>query len=332
MKAYQLQGVGNLQFLDVSYPDLKPGWCLVRVKACGICSSDIPRIYTKGTYHFPTVPGHEISGIVDRVFDEEHKELIGKRVAIFPLIPCKKCEQCMKHAYEMCANYDYIGSRRDGGFAEYVAVPIWNLVVLPDDISFIQGAEFEPLAVAIHAIKRTRLTPRDSLAVVGTGMIALSIALYASCIMQCESVTVIGRSETKRSLVEKIGGVEFLSKEPSSMTFSKVIEAVGSNASISSALSVCAPSGTVTLVGNPEKEITLTQNDYWKILRKQITLKGSWNSSYPSDWDAVKEAFNCKRFKPEIFATQIFDAVDLPRGLSLMRNRLVSFVRVISLW
>ena len=332
MKAYQLQGVGNLQLVNVNYPQLKTGWCVVRVRACGICSSDIPRIYTKGTYHFPTIPGHEISGIVDQVFDDEHKDLVGKRVAIFPLVPCKTCEQCLKHAYEMCANYDYIGSRRDGGFAEYVAVPIWNLVLLPDDISFIQGAEFEPLAVAIHAIKKSGLTSSDSLAVVGTGMIALSVAMYASCVMQCESVTVIGRSETKRSLIEKIGGIEFLSEVPTSRTFSKVIEAVGSNSSISSALSICAPSGTVTLVGNPEKEITLAQNDYWKILRKQLIVRGSWNSSYPSDWNAVKEAFKCKRFKPEIFATQVFDAVDLEQGLNLMRKRLASFVRVITTW
>ena len=332
MKAYQLLGVGNLQLRDVSYPELKTGWCVVKVKACGICSSDIPRIFTKGTYHFPTVPGHEISGVVDRVFDDKHKDLVGKRVAVFPLIPCMRCEQCAEHAYEMCANYDYVGSRRDGGFAEYVAVPVWNLVLLSDEVSFIEGAEFEPLAVAVHAIKKSKLNSSDTLAVVGTGMIALSIAMYAACIMQCASVTVIGRSETKRSIVEKIDGVEFLSEVPSSRAFTKVIEAVGSNASISTALSICAPGGTITLVGNPEKEITFTQNDYWKVLRKQLTIKGSWNSSYPEDWVAVKEAFQCKRFKPELFATHVFEASDLPRGLDLMKNRLESFIRVITVW
>lgn len=106
------------------------------MKAAGICSSDIARVFTKGTYHFPTIPGHEFAGIVDSVSSEEDKGLVGKHVGIFPLIPCRECPQCKDKHYEMCAHYDYVGSRRDGGFAEYVAVPVWNLIPLSDAISF----------------------------------------------------------------------------------------------------------------------------------------------------------------------------------------------------
>ena len=112
MKAYRLHGINNLLYEDVELPELVPGWCLVRVKAAGICSSDIPRIFTKGTYHFPTIPGHEFSGVVEKVGSEKDQEWIGRKVGIFPLIPCRKCEQCRQKKYELCSNYDYTGSRR----------------------------------------------------------------------------------------------------------------------------------------------------------------------------------------------------------------------------
>ena len=131
MKAYQLYAVNDLRYGDIEEPILEDGWVLVQVKAVGICSSDIPRIFENGTYHFPTIPGHEFSGVVKKVFSKDDEEWIGKSVGVFPLIPCKICEQCKKQNYEMCENYDYIGSRRDGAFADYVAVPVWNLLELP---------------------------------------------------------------------------------------------------------------------------------------------------------------------------------------------------------
>ena len=113
MKGYSLHAVNDLRYEKLEYPECTTGWCVVKVKAAGICSSDIPRVYTKGTYHFPTIPGHEFSGVVDKVADSENENLVGKKVGIFPLIPCRKCQQCKDGHYEMCSNYDYVGSRRD---------------------------------------------------------------------------------------------------------------------------------------------------------------------------------------------------------------------------
>ncbi len=136
MKAYVLHGINDLRYDDVRIPDCPKGWAIIRVKAAGICSSDIPRIFTKGTYHFPTIPGHEFSGIVENVGDKKDKSLIGKHVGIFPLIPCGKCQQCHEKHYEMCAHYDYVGSRCDGGFAEYVSVPVWTVILVDKIIPF----------------------------------------------------------------------------------------------------------------------------------------------------------------------------------------------------
>ena len=86
MKAYVLKGIGQLEYTDVLLPSCGPGYVLVRVCAAGICGSDLPRIFETGTYHFPTIPGHEFAGIVVDACDEEGRGWIGKRVGIFPLI------------------------------------------------------------------------------------------------------------------------------------------------------------------------------------------------------------------------------------------------------
>ena len=118
MKAYVLNKIGDLSYENVPVPELRKDWALIKVKAAGICSSDIPRIYERGTYHFPTIPGHEFAGEVVKVNGEKYNDIVGKRVAVFPLIPCGKCKQCKNKLYEMCENYDYIGSRRNGAFAQ----------------------------------------------------------------------------------------------------------------------------------------------------------------------------------------------------------------------
>ena len=123
MKAYVLHGINDLRFEEVARPESKADEALVRVMAAGICGSDIPRIYTTGAHRHPLIPGHEFSGVVEQVGSEENRKWMGKRVGVFPLIPCHQCEPCRRKAYEMCRSYGYLGSRQDGGFAEYVAVP-----------------------------------------------------------------------------------------------------------------------------------------------------------------------------------------------------------------
>ena len=137
MHAAVLHAVGDLRYEEVAFPAVAEDEVLVKVKNCGICGSDVGRVLAHGTYHFPTIPGHEFSGEV--VFDAENK-LTGKRVAVFPLLPCFSCENCKEERYANCTNYNYYGSRCDGGYAEYIAVKRFNLVELPDAVSFEEGA------------------------------------------------------------------------------------------------------------------------------------------------------------------------------------------------
>lgn len=332
MKAYVLHQIQDLQYDEVLMPDCPSGWAIVKVKAAGICSSDIPRIFSKGTYHFPTIPGHEFSGIVEKVGSIADVDLVGKHVGVFPLIPCKECEQCKQKRYEMCSHYDYIGSRRDGAFAEYVAAPVWNLIPLDKSISFTAAAMLEPLSVALHAVKQGNLKEGMNVGIIGTGMIGIAAGLWAKK-MKALDIHIIGRSEDKKQIVEKCGLTYWMQ---SGGEYDFVIEAVGTPMAIDSAISMVKPGGTLVLMGNPSGDILLKQDIYWRILRKQLHLHGTWNSAYdglnPSDWTEAIAALECKEMNVLPLVTHVFTQDHLKDGLELMRNKKEAYCKVMTLW
>lgn len=332
MKAYVLHGINDLRYQEIEKPQCEKGWVLVKVKAAGICSSDIPRIFTKGTYHFPTIPGHEYCGVVESVGDKADEVWIGKRVGVFPLIPCKKCQPCKNKNYEMCENYDYTGSRRDGGFAEYVAVPVWNLVELPNEVSYKQAALLEPLSVALHAVSCADVKKGDRVAVIGTGAIGFAAAQWAISLGASETI-LVGRNAQKEQLAKKLGVV--YTQNPEGL-FDVVIEAVGSVSAITRSLELAKEGGRVVFMGNPEGDITLPQSIYWRILRKQLTIKGTWNSAYESgelcDWSRSCDAIAKGEIKAELLISHEFTQEELPMALALMRDNKEPYCKVMTIW
>lgn len=330
LKAYVLHGIGDLRYEERPLPDLQPGWALVKVLAAGICSSDIPRIFKKGTYHFPTIPGHEFCGRVEAVADDADRSWIGKRAGVFPLIPCQKCPSCQKEQYELCEHYDYLGSRRDGGFAEYAAVPVWNLIELPDEVSDTQGALLEPASVALHAARRADIPAGGSVCVVGTGAIGLLAGQWAK-LLGAGRVVVKGRRNGKRGLVEGCG-LEYTAS-PSGEQFDRVIEAVGSEAALSESLMLASPGGHVVLLGNPDGPRTLSQDAYWRILRKQLTLTGTWNSSYgaeDSDWTNAVQAMADGDLYTDQVISHVLSMEELYAGLAAARKKQEVFCKIMT--
>ena len=289
MNVLNLHGIGDLRFEKKETYSLTKDHVLVKIKYCGICSSDIERVFINGTYHFPTIPGHEMSGQIVAVNDDD-EELLGKKTAIFPLMPCFECNACEREEYAQCSNYNYFGSRCDGGYSEYLLVPKWNLVVFNDELDYKIAALCEPGAVAIHSINIGDIQKGDNVAVSGTGTIGMMIALVAH--RKEANVTVIGRSNESLEFSKSLGLKTLLTSELENKTFDKVYEVVGNNESINQSISICDNFGTIILVGNPKDNVNLDKQIYWKILRKQLVLKGIWNSSYNqkvNDWKEILE-------------------------------------------
>ena len=335
MKVYNLHAVNKLQYEDIPIPQIPPGWALVQVYTVGICSSDIPRIFSKGTYHFPTIPGHEFSGIVTAVGTETDNKWLQKRVSVFPLIPCQNCQPCSQKKYEMCEHYDYIGSRRDGAYAEYVAVPVWNLIELPSELSLQEAALLEPLAVSLHAAKKACIQKGDRVAIIGTGMIGFAAAQWCK-ILGASHVVVYGRSDKKKSLASNIPGVEYAILANASTKYDVIIEAVGSNSAITSSVDLADNEGRIVLMGNPEGDIAFNQDIYWKILRKQLSLIGTWNSTYDSgehsDWTEVIDALKNKKIDVVPLITHTFKKEDCMKALELMKNQTEIYCKVVVNW
>ena len=318
MKAQILYGIGNLNIADIEKPSPKEGEALVRVTRCGICGSDVPRVYKTGAHNMPLIPGHEFCGVVEKCDSDER--YVGKRVGVFPLIPCRTCSQCKEKHYEMCENYNYLGSRSDGGFAEYVTVPLWNLLPLPDEVGDDEAAMLEPMAVAVHAIRRIGLSLCDrgalkksekakTIVVCGLGTIGLMVAMFLRD-AGYHKVLLIGNKTVQKEKALKMGYAEedycdvrygdpvnFIMSRTGELGADYYFECIGRTENYAQALKCMAPMGAVMLVGNPYSDMELPKEVYWKILRGQLTIKGTWNSSYlgPAEGESLDEDAGKKR-------------------------------------
>ena len=177
MQALVLHSVGDARLEEIPIPVVNSGQVRVQVGFCGVCGSDIPRLFLKGTYKFPTVCGHEFSGTIEETHDNNDSEFkVGDRVVVFPLIWCGQCSACEIGQYVKCRDYDYLGSRSNGAFSEYVIAPITNLILVPEIVSLEEAAMSEPAAVSLHALKRGNCSVGQTIAVFGAGPIGLITA------------------------------------------------------------------------------------------------------------------------------------------------------------
>lgn len=315
MKALVLEGVGRLVYKEVPTPHAGPGEVLLKVKACGICSSDFDRCLKTGTYHFPTIPGHEFSGQIMAVGDGVDGALVGRRVVVFPLLPDHTCNQCRIEAYARCQNYSYHGSRCDGAFAEYVVTPVWNVQTFADTLNYRVAALCEPAAVAYHAVRAANVCPGMRVCVVGTGTIGILAGLWAR--EYGAEVSYVCRNERKAEYLKTFGFSSFLTEASAGDGgFESILECVGTDVAIDSAVNAACAAGTVVLVGNPDGDKRLSRKTYWRILRNELVLKGVWNSSYAAhdnEWRKVLSAFEGRQ---EVFLPLITHTFSLASGLA----------------
>lgn len=348
MKAWVLHGVNDIRYEEVSKPEAPAGEVLVRVMAAGICGSDIPRIYDTGAHRHPLICGHEFSGCVESVGDGVDAAWIGKRVGIFPLIPCRECAQCKKQRYEMCSHYDYLGSRRDGGFAEYVSVPEWNLLELPDAVSYEAAAMLEPMAVAVHAMRiglGQSFQNNGTVCVCGLGTIGLLLTMFLKA-QGIRDIFVIGNKEFQRQQALRLGIPEenycdskkhdataWISECTGGVGADLYFECVGRNETAALGLDVAAAGGRVVFMGNPHSDMAFSRDTYWRILRKQLTVLGTWNSAYTKadgdDWHFVLQCLEKGIVVPEKLITHRLRLAELEQGLHIMRDKTEEYCKII---
>ena len=323
MAALSLYGVGDLRLIETGVPVCGENEVLIKIKNCGICGSDIGRIFKTGTYHFPTIPGHEFAGEV--VFDPDGG-LNGKRMVVFPLLPCFVCEMCKKGRYAQCSSYDYYGSRCNGAFAEYIAVKTFNLLEIPDSVSFEEGAMCEPVSVALHAVKKAGIKKGDTVLVSGAGPIGLIAGQWAK-ILGAKRVRMFDIDSEKIEFCRKSGFSEYQKNDK----FQIAIEGTGAGDALARIIKGISPGGTIVLMGNPANEVSLSAENYQLILRKELKLKGTWNSSYSdaeNDWTESLAAMSERKLSLKPLITHRVSLSECPEMLEKMRDKKEFYCKV----
>jgi L-iditol 2-dehydrogenase len=302
MKALVLKEYRQFAVEDFPVPELGPHEVLIRVRACGICGSDVHGMDgSSGRRIPPIVMGHEAAGVIAEIGGAVSGWKKGDRVTFDSTISCGECWYCRRGEINLCENRRVLGVscgeyRRHGAFAEYVAVPQRILYRLPDNLSFEQAAMVEAVSVAVHAVERTPLSLNASVAVVGTGMIGLLVVQVLRA-RGCGSIIAIDLDEGKLKLARQFGATHTLhAAEPDvqekirALTDGRGVDAafevVGLPATVKTAIESVRKGGSITLVGNLKPQVELPLQ---AVVTRELTLIGTCASAgeYPACLDLI---------------------------------------------
>jgi len=344
MKAGVVHARNDIRYEDIKKPEIEPGKVIVKVKYTGICGSDVPRVNGDACHYYPNVLGHEFSGVVDEVGEGVTALKKGDRVAGVPLVPCMKCADCQKGNYSLCKHYSFIGSREFGSFAEYVQVPEKNAVKFADEVSFEQGALFEPATVALHGLRRVDYKGGKTVAILGGGTIGMMTAQWAK-IFGAKSVTVFDIVDERLELAKRLGadygvnsGAADFMDQVNEITggrgFDYVYETAGNTITMKMAFKLAANKAGVCFIGTPTKELSFTVDEWEAINRKEFILTGSWMSysaPFPGDeWNLTAHYFSTGELKYDdsfIFKkmplSQIADAFEMFKTPGLVKGKIL---------
>lgn len=344
MKAARLHAIGDLRCDEVEIPVPHGEEVLVRVGACGICGSDLPRVFEHGSSNgkYPLTIGHEFAGEVVQVGEQADPALIGVRAAIFPLIPCRKCDPCVTGNYAMCEDYDYLGSRCDGGFAEYCLVPsAWHLIP-SEKASMEELSMTEPSCVAQHAVRRANVTAGQTVVIFGAGPIGVLAARWVK-IFGAEPI-LVDISPEKVAFAREKGFrvvnsreenvIEAVKKYNGGRLADAAIEGTGAGVVLSSCIECVRAKGTIALLGNPAGETKIPQKLHSMMLRKEVDVHGVWNSSrapYPvNEWKFTVRMMDEGVLKTADLITDRLSLEELPQAMAEIKSGTRKIVKAVS--
>jgi len=291
-----------LELQDWPIPECGPDDLLIRVKACGICGSDVKGYSGKtGRRQPPIIMGHEAAGVVEQVGANVVGFAPGDRVAFDSTVYCLKCRYCLSGHVNLCSNRQVVGVsegtyRRHGAMAEYVVVPYWIAVHLPDKLTFQQAALIETVSIGVHAANRTPVVLNDTAVVVGAGGVGL-VALQAVRLKGAGKVIVTDLSEARLGMARSMGADVTIRADLPDLTDALrsatgpegadvVLEAVGVQQTVDTALAITRKGGVLTLIGNVTPRVSF---DLQSIVSREITLYGvcASNGEYAACADLI---------------------------------------------
>lgn len=334
MKAAVMEGINKLVLKDIPLPVINEEEVLVKVKACSICGSDVQSLET-GLWmpNLPTVPGHEVSGVIVEAGCRVEGLRIGDRVALEPNIPCRKCDLCKRGYYHLCERTVHIGNHINGGFAEYVKIHYMNAYKFSDWVSFEEAALMEPIGVCLEAVRRSRLTIGEDVLIVGDGPFGL-LFLQLCSIAGANNIYISGRRDFRLNVAKKYGAIvidarkedvaERILSETNGKGVPVIFDASGSTSFFDSALKVAAYRGRIVLFSYTKDK---PQFDITPVHLKELDILGSVNN--PHTFEDVDRLLNRKKVVLSDIITHRLRLEQIHEGMEMIKkkeNRLIKAV------
>jgi len=338
MKAAVLYKPLDMRIEDVDVPQIGRRDVLVKIRRVGICGSDV-HFYLHGKIgsfivNKPLILGHECAGDVVEVGEEVRKVRVGQRVVIEPGFICGTCEYCRSGRYNLCPNVRFYGAPPyDGVFSEYASAPEENIHLMPENMSYEEGAMIEPLAVGLMAAKRGGISVYDKVAIFGAGPIGL-LALQAVKSHGATEVFVVDVIDYRLEYALKLGAEKIInaSKENAAkqiMEFTggrgvdAIIEASGSPRAIQQALDAVKPGGRIILVGYPLTEVPILIDN---ILMKELDILGVHR--YANVFPTAINLVSSRRVNVKTLVTHVFPLDKILEGFNAYINKVGKPVKV----
>jgi len=334
MKAImKVEAKPGIEIRDIEKPKARLGDVLVEVKATGICGSDL-HLYRwdeqaiRWKAPLPKIIGHEFSGDVVEVGKGVRAVEVGDRVAADSHLYCGKCYLCKTGQMHICKDLKIFGIQtKEGSFARYAVVPEALIFKLPSNVTYEEGAMFEPFGVAMHAVERAKLMPGDSIVVLGCGTIGIFIQQIAKA-CGASIVVAVGRRSYRLSFAKKIGAADVtvsslkknVAKAVADLTEGKgadvVFEAAGASATVSQSFDVVGKGGKIVLVGVVGRPVEIDTTNL--VVYKEASVIGSTGRLMFQTWERMAKLVKEKRVDLLSIITQRLPLDKADKGFQAM--------------
>lgn len=338
MKAVEVAKPKVLSVVERPIPEIKPDEVLVKVKAAGICGSDVHIYHGKNAFAtYPRVVGHEFAGEITKVGAKIQNVQAGDRVAVDPVIACGHCYPCRVGRPNVCKSLNVLGVHRDGGYQEYVAVAGAQVHKLPPHISWEMAALVEPYTIAAQVIDRGRLTAGDAVLICGAGPIGLIILQAVK--MAGARVAIMDMIETRLNRAQEMGAdlvinarTSDLTKEMAAFTdnegASLIFEATGNISVLETCIHrIASPAGRVVVLGFSTEPVKIPQVD---IMSRELEIIGTRlnNNKFPQ----VIEWFAKGLVQPEKILTHTFPFTEAEQAFACMDTNPEEVGKIVLTW
>lgn len=326
MKAICVPEAHKIEIRDIPKPVPGTGEVLVRIRAAGICGSDV-HIYhgTNPLARYPRIVGHEFGGEIVELGPGTEGPSVGTRVAVDPVVSCGRCYACSVGRPNVCSDLEVFGVHRDGGFAEYVAVPAANVHEIPADWPWEKASLVEPFTIAANVLSRVQCTGNDRVLVYGAGPIGLVILQAAKRLGAQVLITDIqeSRLELARSMGADLvvnskekGVREAVMEWTEGLGVPVVIDAVGLPGLFQEALELACPTGRIGVLGFSKDPAPIQQ---FEVTRKELTIVGSRlnRNKFPE----VIEWFSKEEVRPELLVSHRFHFTEVLEAMRLIEEK-----------